>query len=171
MIEWLDIVDENDIVIGRAPRDQIHAENLLHRSSHVIVFNSQGDVFVQLRSMSKDNSPGLWDTSAAGHVDSGENYLNCAVRELAEELGVRAVPESLNYIFSLPPDAGNGFEFTRVFTVVSDQALVLQSEEIEDGCWLSPSELQAWIEKDRATFTDSFLTIWELAQTRQTDLH
>jgi isopentenyl-diphosphate delta-isomerase len=164
MIEWLDIVDENDIVIGRAPRDQIHAENNFHRSSHVMVFNSQGQAFVQLRSMRKDNSPGLWDTSAAGHVDSGEVYLDCAVRELAEELGVRTSPESLRYISSLPPEVRNGFEFTRIFTLVSDQALVLQPEEVDDGRWLSPSDIDTWIEKDRAAFTETFLIIWRLVR-------
>lgn len=164
MIEWLDIVDDNDIVIGRAPRDQIHAENHFHRSSHIVLFNAQGEVFVQLRSMSKDNSPGLWDTSAAGHVDSGEDYLHCAVRELAEELGVITNAESLKFISSLPPEARNGFEFTRIFTLVSDQALILQPEEIDDGRWLSPSELDAWIEKKRSLFTDSFPMIWRLVR-------
>ncbi|MFT5896918.1 MAG: isopentenyl-diphosphate delta-isomerase [bacterium] len=164
MIEWLDIVDENDIVIGRAPRDQIHAENHFHRSSHVLVFNSQGEVFVQLRSMSKDNSPGLWDTSAAGHVDSGEDYLECAVRELAEELGVSSSPVTLKYVSCLPPGAHNGFEFTRIFTLISDEVLLLQPEEVDDGRWLSPTELEAWIEEDRAIFTDSFLTIWRLVR-------
>ena len=82
MVEWLDIVDENDTVVGKAPRDQIHRENHRHRSAHIVLFNSQGQVFVQLRSMNKDNSAGLWDTSAAGHVDSGESYEQCAVREL-----------------------------------------------------------------------------------------
>jgi len=167
MMEWLDIVDENDIVIGRAPRDQIHAQNHFHRASHVILFNSHGEVFVQLRSMNKDNSPGLWDTSAAGHVDSGESYLDCAVRELAEELGVHTTPESLTYIASLPPEARNGFEFTRIYTTISDQHLVLQADEIDDGCWLSSSKLQAWIEKDQTVFTETFLTLWRIVRNRR----
>jgi len=164
MIEWLDIVDENDIVIGCAPRDQIHAEKHFHRSSHIIVFNSRGDVFVQLRSMLKDNSPGLWDISAAGHVDSGEDYRACAVRELAEELGIQTSPESLSYISSLSPEARNGFEFTRIYSVVSDQSLVLQSDEIDDGRWLSPSDLDTWLEKEGTAFTSTFPIIWGLVK-------
>lgn len=168
MIEWLDIVDANDSVIARAPRDLIHAGNHFHRSAHIAVFNSQSEVFVQLRSMQKDNSPGLWDTSAAGHVDSGENYLNCAVRELAEELGIQATPEALNFVSTIPPHERNGFEFTRIYTLVSDQTLVLQSEEIDDGRWVSPQQLDAWIEKDRPAFTESFLNIWLLVRPDQT---
>lgn len=164
MIEWLDIVDENDIVIGRAPRGQIHSQNYLHRSSHILVFNSKGEIFVQLRSMSKDNCPGLWDSSAAGHVDSGEDYLSCAVREVAEELGVRCSPESLTYIDKVHPGARNGYEFTHVYTLVTDQTLILQADEIDDGLWLSPSHLDVWIAEDRSRFTDSFAVIWRLVQ-------
>ena len=164
MIEWLDIVDKNDVVIGRATRDQIHAENHFHRSAHIVVFNSKGDVFVQLRSKQKDNSPGLWDTSAAGHVDSGEGYLDCAVRELAEELGIATTSESLTFVSELSPDVRNGFEFTRIYTTVSDQALVLQAEEIDDGRWLESGELDHWIKQDQSAFTESFLTIWRLVR-------
>ena len=164
MIEWLDIVDKDDVVIGRATRDQIHAENHFHRSAHIVVFNSKGDVFVQLRSKLKDNSPGLWDTSAAGHVDSGEDYIDCAVRELAEELGIASTPESLTFVSELSPDIRNGFEFTRIYTTVSDQALVLQAEEIDDGRWLESGELDSWIKEDQSAFTDSFLTIWGLVR-------
>ena len=164
MIEWLDIVDENDIVVGRAPRDQIHSENHLHRGTHVMVFNSRGEVFVQLRSLQKDNNPGLWDTSCAGHVDSGEDYLACAVRELAEELGVQTTPESLNYVSTLPAEPAHGFEFIRIFTLTTDQAFVLQAEEIDDGCWILPAELEQWIEKDSSAFTLTFLAVWRLVK-------
>ena len=89
MTEWLDIVDIDDRVIGRDTRPNIHANGAWHRSSHVVLYNSGGQLFVQLRSMSKDSGGGLWDTSAAGHVDSGESYDQCAIRELHEELGIR----------------------------------------------------------------------------------
>ena len=39
--------------------------------------------------MTKDTFPGAWDSSSSGHVDSGEDYDDCAVRELREELGLR----------------------------------------------------------------------------------
>ncbi|NND91133.1 MAG: NUDIX domain-containing protein [Granulosicoccus sp.] len=164
MSEWLDIVDENDEVVGRAPRWKIHKENLLHRSTHIALFNSQGQVFVQLRSLRKDNDAGLWDTSAAGHVDSGESYLACAVRELFEELGVRVGEDELVRAGCLQPEARNGFEFTKVYTVVSDQALVLQADEIDDGRWLGAAELDHWIARQQHVFTEAFQTIWPLVR-------
>ena len=164
MSEWLDIVDTNDSVIGRAPREVVHSENHLHRSSHIVVFNTRGQVFVQLRSRLKDSNPRLWDTSAAGHVDSGENYLDCAVRELLEELGIIVPPDSLNRVGKLLPEQRNGFEFTELFTVCSDQQIVLQEEEIEEGIWVQPEELDRWIAREADAFTDIFRTIWPMVK-------
>ncbi|MGQ7845695.1 NUDIX hydrolase [Granulosicoccus sp. 3-233] len=159
MTEWLDIVDDTDTVIGRAPRDRIHREGHLHRSAHIALFNSRGQLFVQLRSRFKDVAAGLWDTSAAGHVDSGESYEACAVRELHEELGVRIAVENLHSIGRLRPEERNGFEFTEVYAVRSDQALVLQAEEIEDGRWLGLQELEQWMQQKPADFTQVFRMI------------
>lgn len=164
MSEWLDIVDDNDEVIGRAPRDQIHREKHFHRSSHIVVSNSVGEIFVQLRSLSKDNGAGLWDTSAAGHVDSGENYLDCAVRELSEELGVVVSPDELLWVKRLDPHVRNGFEFTDIFTLCCDQPLVLQAEEIDGGVWLMPDALDAWLDKEASVFTEVFRTIWPIVR-------
>ena len=164
MVEWLDIVDENDRVVGKAPRDQIHRENHWHRSAHIVLFNSQGQVFVQLRSMNKDNNAGLWDSSAAGHVDSGESYEQCAVRELYEELGVQIAADQLRRAGGLRPHARNGFEFTEIYIVHSDQPLTLQQEEIDDGCWASSDEVDTWVLERPGDFTDSFHIIWQIVR-------
>src|SRR6266702_5667294 len=86
--ELFDVVNERDEAIDRKPRSEVHRLGLMHRATHVLVFNSRGQVFLQKRSMQKDRQPGLWDSSASGHVDSGEDYDVCAVRELQEEIGL-----------------------------------------------------------------------------------
>lgn len=164
MDEWLDIVDESDTVIGCAPRYRIHAEGHYHRSSHIVLFNSQELIFVQLRSMNKDNGPGLWDSSAAGHVDSGESYLDCAVRELREELSVVVAPEALRLVGRLKPEERNGYEFSNIFTLRSEQRPVLQVEEIDDGQWLTPKQLDHWITERSSDFTQSFHTVWNIVR-------
>jgi ADP-ribose pyrophosphatase YjhB (NUDIX family) len=86
--EIFDIVNERDEVVGQAPRSEVHRTGLRHRAVHVLVFNARGEVFLQKRSMLKDTAKGKWDSSASGHVDSGEDYDPCAVRELREEIGL-----------------------------------------------------------------------------------
>ena len=91
--EIFDVVDENDVVTGQATRAEVHREKLLHRAIHIFAFNRKGDLFLQKRSHLKDTHAGQWDSSASGHLDSGEDYAEAAVRELEEELesGRRAV--------------------------------------------------------------------------------
>ena len=73
-----DVVNENDEVISREPRSVVHATGLRHRAAHVLVFNAAGNIFLQLRSNTKDNNPGVWDSSCSGHVDAGESYIVAA---------------------------------------------------------------------------------------------
>ena len=87
--EIFDVVNEQDEVVGRQSRGEVHRLGLMHRAVHVLVFNAAGQIFLQKRSMKKDRQPGLWDSSASGHVDSGEDYDACAVREVREEIGLR----------------------------------------------------------------------------------
>ena len=61
-----------DQVIGKATRREIHQKQLIHRSIHILVFNSNKQIFLQKRSNKKDENPGLWDTSSARQVDTGE---------------------------------------------------------------------------------------------------
>ena len=88
--EELDIVDEEDRVIGRAFRSECHGNpELRHRVAHILVFNTRGDVLLQLRGRHKRIQPGKWDSSVGGHLARGEGYLEGALRELEEELGIR----------------------------------------------------------------------------------
>ena len=80
--EIFDVVDENDRVVGRATRAEVHRRRLLHRAVHIVVSDGRGNVVLQKRSLAKDTCPGLLSTSCAGHVDAGESYEQAARREL-----------------------------------------------------------------------------------------
>ena len=61
--ELFDVVDAEDRVIGQATRSEVHARGLLHRASHVFVFNSDGQLLLQQRSATKDAHPLCWTSS------------------------------------------------------------------------------------------------------------
>ena len=84
----MDVVNDNDKVIGTAPREEIYAKKLPHRIVHVLVFNDIGEMALQLRSKNKSFSPLHWSTAVGGHVLAGENYDQAAIRESEEEVGV-----------------------------------------------------------------------------------
>jgi isopentenyl-diphosphate Delta-isomerase len=156
--ELFDVVDDDDRVLGRMRRNDVHRWQLRHRAAHVLVVNSRGEVFVQRRSTLKECAPGLWDTSVAGHVQSGESYAACAVRELAEEIGLPpATPLCQVGYLKASPDTG--WEFVAVFLCRSDGPLVLCPEEIADGRWTSPETLAQWMIARPGEFTTTFRLI------------
>jgi isopentenyldiphosphate isomerase len=93
--ELVDIIDQQDNVIGVATRARLRAEKLLHRGVFVIVLTSDDRIVVQQRSATKDLWPSRWDIGAGGVVSSGESYEVSAHRELQEELGIEAECEFL----------------------------------------------------------------------------
>lgn len=91
-MELLDVLDEDGRVIGQAPRDDVHAQGLLHRCVHVFVFTPRGELWLQQRALDRHLWPGLWTSSASGHVDAGEREEQAAAREAREELGLDLQP-------------------------------------------------------------------------------
>jgi len=157
--ELLAVVDENDCVIDTCPRHIIHAKGLRHRAVHILVFDGEGRLFLQKRSMSKDLNAGLWDTSAAGHVDAGEDYDSCALREATEELGI-SVGDTLAPLFKLAATPAIGMEFIRVYRCRHNGPFILAPDEIDEGDWFSTAELSARIADDDPQLTETFKTIW-----------
>lgn len=138
--EILEVVDEHDNVVGTARRGDIHAQGLLHRAAHVLIFDPAGRLYLQKRSQNKDTHPGKWTTSASGHVDPGEDYLTAARRELDEELGLDLDIEQVGMIPAGPDTEG---EFTAVYRMTTDKQPRPNPEEISRGEFFDMDQARA----------------------------
>jgi isopentenyldiphosphate isomerase len=157
--EIFDVVNERDEVIERKPRSEVHRLGLLHRAVHVLVFNSRGQVFLQKRSMKKDRQPGVWDSSASGHVDSGEDYDTTAVREVWEEIGLRLVETPVR-LFKITARPETDQEFVWVYRCESEGPFELNRDEIDEGGWFSPEDVSQWMKEHPEEFASALLFIW-----------
>jgi isopentenyl-diphosphate Delta-isomerase len=163
MMEIFDVVNERDEVIGRASRNEVHARALLHRSVHVLVYNARGEVFLQKRSMQKDRQPGVWDSSCSGHLDAGEEYDACAVRELREEIGLH-LEQTPERLFKLDACEETDAEFVWVYRCQHDGPFTLHPDEIECGGWFAPAEVSCWMAERPQEFASALLLIWQRLQ-------
>ena len=161
--EVFDVVNDRDEVVGQATRGEVHAKRLWHRAVHAFVFDAAGRVFLQKRSMLKDTSPGCWDSSASGHLDSGEGYDAAVVRELKEEIGLTIVPEcGLTALFKVDSCKDTGWEFVWVYRLRSEGPFALNPAEIEHGAWFSEEEVNRGIADRPREFTRAFKFIWSV---------
>ncbi len=151
--EMFDIVDENDSVLGLRPRKEVHVNNLRHRAVHILITNEKGELFLQKRSIWKDRNPACWDSSAAGHVDTGETYEEAARRELGEEIGIDC---PVTKIGRLPCSPETGCEFIEVFQGRHEGPFRLASLEVETGAFFPREQVLAWLQRSPADFSPVF---------------
>ena len=157
--EMFDVVDEHNVVIAQRPRGEVHATGLRHRAVHVFVFNKHGDLYLQKRSHLKDVHPRVWDSSAAGHLDVGESYATCALREVKEELGVEVA--STRCVAEIPATERTGMEFVELHVAEHNGPMHCAPDEVEVGQWFKPTDVAAWIAARPQDFADGFIECWK----------
>lgn len=137
MEEIFDRCDENGNVIGTVSRVEAHHTGAWHKSVHIYLINNKNQILMQLRPSYKDIGPNKWDISVGGHVDTGEESIIAAARELREELGIVADTSELKYLFTYKETLTNkdyiSNEFVSVYLIkknVVEKDVKLQEEEV-----------------------------------------
>lgn len=154
MEEWIDVLDSDGRKTGESRlRDEIHRLGLWHRTVHIWLFDGSGNILFQLRAHDKENNPGLYDTSCAGHISAGDASIDSAVREIGEELGIVKSPEDLIFLFETRQTSvlnGGDYvdnEFYDVYrgTLSGEEISRLkpQPHEVDAFRFFSPAELSA----------------------------
>jgi isopentenyl-diphosphate delta-isomerase len=121
-------------------KSEAHAIGLWHRAAHIWIYNSKGEVLLQLRSKDKDLFPNRWDISVAGHVTAGEKVETSAVREISEEIGLPGIKEDELELIEIMPiqvkfEKIQNNEHIYVYLLKYDgdiSLLKMQEEELDD---------------------------------------
>ncbi|MFC8516892.1 NUDIX hydrolase [Streptomyces sp. NPDC057257] len=140
--EILDIVDENDRVIGRSPRGEAYAKGLRHRCAFILARDADDRLFVHRRTPTKLVFPSLYDMFVGGVVGAGESYDEAALREAEEELGVTGLPAP-RFLFKFLYDNGTGQSWwSAVYEVRCELPVRPQAEEVAWYDFLPEAEVE-----------------------------
>lgn len=134
MDEIVDIVNEQDVVIGKETKDFCHANHLLHRGTMVLCFkdNSFRELLLTKRSLTKKANPGKI-CAPGGHVDAGETYLEGAKREFGEEMFDNQTEQNfqMEELFKIKKDVDNDYEFITVFRTIHPGPFNIDKVEVD----------------------------------------
>jgi isopentenyl-diphosphate delta-isomerase len=143
MEDQLILVNEKDEMVGIGAKLKIHQEGLLHRAFSIFIFNSQGELLLQRRALSKYHSAGLWSNTCCGHPRPGERMLDAAQQRLKYEMGLDcSLEEAATFIYRV--DVGNGMiehELDHVLVGHSEAHPVLNPEEAIESRLMGFTEL------------------------------
>ncbi len=158
--ELVEVVDDGDHPLCLMPLPEVHRQSLAHRSVLVLLYDVQGRLYLQKRSARKALYPGRLDLSATGHVRGGESRETAALRELDEELGVRA--KGLRLLRELPAGPETGWEFVTLYTAGQLAAPPApDGDEVASGIFVDAAEMDYLALAYRDLLTPGLVYFWE----------
>ena len=139
------IVNKNDEVIGAVCEKEVYEKKHTHRIVHVLLFNNEGKMMLQMRSKTKSFAPSYWVTSAGGRVDEGETYEEAAYREMKEEIGIREELKEINKHYYNHTTPGLNLFMTVYRADYKNEDLVLCEREVDRVEFFSIDEIKKMI--------------------------
>ncbi len=112
-LELLEVVDENDNILGLETREKIHKEGLLHREIHIWFITPKGEIIFQHRAKDKDTYPDKLDATVGGHVEAKMSYEETAIKECKEETGIDI---NIDKLFFLAKMQGKNYDIITQLT-------------------------------------------------------
>jgi isopentenyl-diphosphate delta-isomerase len=163
--EYLDVVDDEDRVIGKRLRSQLYHEHASNfRVINAFIKNSKGQLWIPTRSPDKKLSPNALDFSVGGHVESGESYDAALQREAQEELALNAMQLGARLLGKLTPQDGVA-AFMQVYEIITDKTPIYSATNFSSGEWMYPHELNARILRGTAVKSDLPIVLRRFYQT------
>ncbi|MBU5557471.1 MAG: isopentenyl-diphosphate Delta-isomerase [Candidatus Aenigmatarchaeota archaeon] len=152
MPEMIPLVDKNDNIIGYEEKVKAHEDGgKLHRSFSIFIFNSKGQMLLQLRSVKKYHFGGLWSNACCSHPRKGEELTDAVHRKLKQEFGFDTnLKELFSFIYKVTdPNSGlTEYEFDHVFVGTFDGEPKPNPEEIDAFKWMPIDELKVDVAKN-----------------------
>ena len=156
------LVNENDEVLGYAPKMEAHEKALLHRAFSVFIFNDKGELLLQQRAAHKYHSPRLWTNTVCSHQRKNETNIEAGKRRLREEMGMKAeLKEVFHFVYKAPFDNGlTEHELDHVMIGFSNELPEINKDEVMAYKYETLENIEADIKKHPENYTEWFKIIF-----------
>ncbi len=139
--EILDLVDEQDCVIGQLERSQVYAQKLSNfRVINAFLVNPEGQLWIPRRTAQKRLAPLSLDVGVGGHVGSGESYEQALIREVMEEVNIDLSTHQFQLLGKLTPHEHGVTAFLQVYKIFVDKAPQYNPDDFMEYFWLTPEQ-------------------------------
>jgi isopentenyl-diphosphate delta-isomerase len=156
VMEKVILVDEKDQAIGTMEKMEAHLKGLMHRAFSIFIFNTNGELMLQQRALSKYHSPGQWTNTCCSHPREGETTLKAAHRRLVEEMGFDTpVEEKFSFTY-YSDEVGEGLiehEFDHVFFGKYEEKPNINKEEVNDWKFMAMEDIKQDIKQNPQKYT------------------
>ena len=171
--ELLILVDSNDAELGTLAKKACHdGDGVLHRAFSLFVFNPTGELLITRRAEQKRLWPGYWSNSCCSHPRVEEPMSQATQRRCREELGF-TTPLSFIYKFEYQAhyqSIGSEHELCSVYVGTHAGELHINTNEISDHRWISPTSLDAELAAQPDHFTPWFQIEWQSLSSHYPDV-
>jgi len=125
----------------------------------IFIQNSQNQFLIQKRSPTKNGKYGI----TSGHVQKNEEFIQGAIREIKEELGLNIKEDELKLFYTKKEnkDIYKLYLLKRDFDI---NDLTLQKEEVESVKWCTINEIETLIAN--GDFYDTQIEAYEIAKNK-----
>ncbi len=158
MFEEVILVNEQDNEIGRMEKMEAHEKAILHRAFSIFIFNSNQEMLLQQRALTKYHSAGLWTNACCSHPRPGETTINAAKRRLIEELGFSTnIQQVFHFTYKTTFDNGlTEHEFDHVFIGTYDQHISPNPDEVQSISFMHMDDILSSLASEPAKYTAWF---------------
>ncbi len=165
--EYLDVLDQYGNRTGIVKtRENVHQSGDFHRVVHTWIFNDKYEILLQKRSQQKENHPGCWDISSAGHVHALESSLDALKREAKEELGINLDPKNAQFITTIKRIKNPlNQELADIFLykMQGNEVFHFNDNEVEDAKYFSIAQIKMFLQNldSKVVFREEYPIIFQ----------
>ncbi len=157
-MEKVILVNEQDIALGTMEKLEAHEKGLLHRAFSIFIFNSNKELLLQRRALTKYHSAGLWTNTCCSHPRPEEEAINAAHRRLKEEMGFDTeLNFKVKFLYKTPFENGlTEHELDYIFVGHYNLQPTINHDEVDSFKWMSIDQIKQEIKSSPQNFTSWF---------------